>query len=251
MTVEKPWHEDNEFWKLLDPVLFSEKRWAVTEEEVAGIIKLTSLEPGERVLDLCCGPGRHSLELARRGFVVTGVDRTLPYLERARAATEKEGLSVEFVHEDMRNFCRPGAFDVAMNYYTSFGYFRDKSENEKVLKNLFSSLRPGGRLLLELMGREVLARIFRERDWLERDGVFLLEERKVEDNWTWIDNRWIVFKDGKKKEFSLTLRLYSAVDLSSILESVGFEETKSYGDIAGSPYDHTAKRLILAAKKPG
>ncbi len=251
MAEDRPWHEDGEFWELLDPVLFTEKRWGIVEEEVNGIVELVSLKKGEKVLDLCCGPGRHSLELARRGFAVTGVDRTPPYLERARAAAEKEGLSIEFIHEDMRNFCRPDAFDVAINYYTSFGYFRDRTEDEKILKNLFCSLRPGGRLLMELMGREVLALIFQPRDWLEKDGVFLLEERKIDENWTWIDNRWIVFKDGKKKEFSLSLRLYSAVELMSLLESVGFRELSAYGNITGTPYDHTAKRLVVTAKKAG
>jgi SAM-dependent methyltransferase len=214
-------------------------------------VELTSLQEGESVLDLCCGPGRHSLELARRGFVVTGVDKTPRYLERAKAAAHQEGLSVEFVQEDMRRFCRPDAFDVAINFYTSFGYFEDKAEDGQVLKNLFASLKPGGRLLMELMGREVLAMIFRERDWLERDGVFLLEERNVEDNWTWIKNRWIVFKNGKKKEFALNLRLYSAVELAALLESVGFEEVRSFGDVSGSAYDHSAKRLVLASRKPG
>ncbi|UCF79044.1 MAG: class I SAM-dependent methyltransferase [Candidatus Eiseniibacteriota bacterium] len=250
MKEEKPWHEDHTFWDLLGPILFTERRWGLVPEEVDGIVELASLRTGEKVLDLCCGPGRHSLELARRGFVVTGVDRTLPYLERAKAAAEKEGLSVEFVHDDMRSFRRPGAFDGAISYYTSFGYFSDAAEERRVLENLFSSLAPGGRLLMELIGREVLARIFKERDWLDIDGTFLLEERKVEEDWTWINNRWIVFKNGKKKEFLLNMRLYSAAELKASLESAGFESVSSYGDITGTPYDHTAKRLIVTAKKP-
>src|SRR5206468_5375646 len=112
------------------------------------------------VLDLCCGPGRHSLEFARHGFQVTGVDRTARYLDAARAAATGEGLTVEFVQGDMPHFQRPAAFDVALNLFTSFGYFEDEAEDLCVLRHLHTSLKPGGQVLLEMAGKEPLARDF-------------------------------------------------------------------------------------------
>ena len=134
------------------------------------------------MLDLCCGPGRHSLEFARRGFRVTGVDRTAHYLTTARAAATREGLTVEFVQEDMRHFHRPAAFDLALNLFSSFGYFEDVANDLRVLQHLHDSLKSGGQVLLEMAGKEPLARMFQPRTWhrhAERDE-YLLEERIIQ-----------------------------------------------------------------------
>jgi 2-polyprenyl-3-methyl-5-hydroxy-6-metoxy-1,4-benzoquinol methylase len=88
MQEAKPWHEQDTFWDTVAPVLFVERRWSDAPVEVEQVVSLLGIEPGARVLDLCCGVGRHSLELARRGFHVTGVDRTRPYLDRASRQAE-------------------------------------------------------------------------------------------------------------------------------------------------------------------
>lgn len=244
-----PWHEDDLFWETFAPGLFTRERWDAVPEEVDQIQNLLGISPGDSVLDLCCGPGRHSLELARRGFSVTGVDRTRLYLESAQRQAREEGLPLELLQEDMRRFRRDGAFDAALSLFTSFGYFSEQKDDEQVLQNLFSSLKPGGRLLIDLMGKEVNARTFRERDWHEREGILFLEERKVSQDWGWLDNRWITIKGMERKEFRLALRLYSATELRQILLDSGFPSVRVFGDLAGSPYDHKAKRLVVIAHK--
>jgi hypothetical protein len=99
------------------------------------------------------------------------------------------------------------------------------------------------------MGKEIIARIFRERDWSEEDGVLLLEERRVSDDWSWMSNRWIVVEDGVRTDFELSHRLYSARELKSLFTDVGFREVTTYGDFEGSEYDHTAQRLVVVARK--
>jgi len=245
----KGWHEDDRLWEATAPLLFSERRWAAAPEEVENIISLLQLPPGASVLDLCCGLGRHSLELVRRGFRLTGVDRTDSYLEEARRRAEAEGLEIEFVREDMRRFRRPGAFDGAINLFTSFGYFEDPEEDKQVLENVYASLRPGGKFLIDTMGKEVLARIFRERDWVEEDGLILLEERRLHDGWSWMETRWIILQDGKQEEFTLKLRLYSGTELAALLQEVGFGGIELFGNLEGKPYDHNARRLVALAQK--
>lgn len=249
MGSVKPWHEDDRFWEVVAPFLFSERRRADAPADVENVISLLAISPGAKVLDLCCGVGRHSLELARRGFHVTGVDRTKLYLDEAIKRAQAEGLTVEFLQDDMRTFYRPGVFDAVINFFTSFGYFENPEEDRRVLVNVYHSLRSGGAFVLELMGKEVLARIFRERDWREEDGMIILEERRLSRNWGWIDNRWIMLKEGERQEFKISHRLYSAVELSSLLGECGFGKVDAYGDLAGSPYDHTAKRLVVVARK--
>ena len=142
--MTNPWHDDDEFWDAFQSTLFTPEHWERAPEQVDALLSLAKPEPSARILDLCCGPGRHSLELARRGFVVTGVDRTERYLAVARARADKEGLKIEFVHADMREFVRPSAFDLVINLYTSFSYFRDPAEDRRVLENIHESLVPGG-----------------------------------------------------------------------------------------------------------
>jgi SAM-dependent methyltransferase len=127
------WHKSDSFWETMAPFLFSERPWESAATEIDPTTALLGVEPGAAILDMCCGPGRYSLELARRGYRVTGVDRTTAYLGQARQQAEEEGLTLEFVEDDMRHFCRPGAFEGAMMMYTSFGYFEDPAENRQVL----------------------------------------------------------------------------------------------------------------------
>ena len=199
---ERPnvWHSDDDFWKTYAPIMFNEQRWAGTPAEVDSLLKLLAPAPRGAILDLCCGPGRHSLELARRGYAVVGVDRTAAYIAEAKQRAKTDHLSIEFVKQDMRRFCRPGAFDAAINMFTAFGYFKNQQDDRRVLLNLHQSLKPGGTLLLEMMGKEILCRNFRERDWREEKGVMLLEERKLSQGWGWIDSRWILIKGTKRKE---------------------------------------------------
>ncbi len=151
----------------------------------------------------------------------------------------------------MRNFCRPEAFDAAINLFTSFGYFEDPAEDRQVIANFFASLKPSGRLLMDMAGKEVLARVFRERDWQEEeDGTLFLEERRITRNWGWIENRWIAIRGERRVEFQLGHRLYSAVELTALLADVGFIDLSVYGSLAGAPYDHTAHRLVVLARKP-
>ena len=249
MQEVKPWHEQNAFWETVAPVLFVERRWSDAPAEVGQVIALLGIDPGAHVLDLCCGVGRHSLELARRGFQVTGVDRTRLYLDRAFRQAKAEGLKVEFVQSDMRTFCKPDAFDAVVNMFTSFGYFEDPEDDRQVVLNMYRSLRPGGVFLIDIMGKEVLARIFRERDWYEEDGVLILQERKVSQSWSWMENRWIILKDDNRTELNLSHRIYSAVELTSLLAGCGFTHLDAYGDLQGSAYDHLARRLVIVAHK--
>ncbi len=246
------WYDQDDFWETFFPTLFSSRRWEAAPAEIDSLLELTDLEPGAHVLDLCCGPGRHSLELARRGFRVTGVDRTASYLGAARQKVAEESLEIEFVQEDMRRFVRPGAFDAALNLFTSFGYFEDPADDLQVAKNLYASLKPGGKLVIEMMGKEVLARIFQERDWAwldEEEGVIMLQERKLSQGWGWIENTWILLRGTDRKTSTISHRLYAGTEMASLLRQAGFASVTLFGGLDGVPYDQYARRLVVVAKK--
>jgi SAM-dependent methyltransferase len=246
------WFEDETLWESLEGFLFSQFRsHEMTVQEAEQILALVALPPGAAVLDLCCGPGRHTIEFARRGFQVTGVDRTARYIEAARAAAIRAGLNVELVQEDMRRFQRPGAFTLALNMFSSFGYFAQTAEDLQVLRHLHASLQPGGNLLLEMVGKELVARDFQTRTWHRHAKYeeYLLEERHIQDGWDVVENHWTWLRGSERQVFRWHIRLYSGTELRALLSQAGFARVRLYGSLAGTPYDQSAQRLVAVATK--
>lgn len=250
MTTATRWHEDEALWETWRPYGLDAARIQAAGSEVDRVIERLQIAPGAAVLDLCCGVGRHSVELARRGYRATGVDRNGRYLQFARAAAQQAGVDLELLEADMRLFRREGAFDAAVNLWTSFGYFETEAENRSVLENLYACLKSGGRLLMELHGKEVLAKVFQPRRWEQHGDAIVCEETRVIDGWRHVEARWVFLHGGRRDEFTVKTRCYSAVELSDLLTDCGFVEVHVFGDLAGAPYDHEAKRLIVTARRP-
>ncbi len=243
------WFEDESFWKELYPFIFSDQRFAEAADQVSKILDLVGTG-GPAVLDLCCGPGRLSLPLAESGLSVTGVDRSPFLLDKARERTAARNIDIEWVQEDMRTFLRAGSFDLVLNMFTSFGYFDDKNDDMTVLANIYSSLKPAGTFLIDLMGKEILARIYQPTlSEVAPDGTRLFQRHEVFDNWTRVRSEWILVKGETARTFRFHHTLYSAQELTDRLAQVGFENIEVYGDLDANPYDRNAKRLILKARK--
>ncbi|MDR1948711.1 MAG: class I SAM-dependent methyltransferase [Spirochaetaceae bacterium] len=279
------WWNDAEFWERYAPIMFDNKRWTEVPEVADGITRLARLglyggeEPasggmangtsdgmadgtdGEtgggrpclqsppRILDLCCGFGRITLELARRGFSATGVDVTRAYLETARADAAYENLDVEFVHADGRLFSRHEEFDAAVNCYISFGYFENSDDDRLMARNVWDSLKPGGAFIIETLGKEIAVRDFTQGEWFERAGYTVLTEYAPVDSWTRLWNRWILIREGNRIEKTFTQRLYAASELRQLLLEAGFSRVELYGGWDESPYDYRAEKLIAVGRK--
>ena len=242
------WFEDERFWQSTYPFLFPAERFAAAEAEVAELAKLTGSQ-FRRVLDLCCGPGRHSIALARQGARVTGVDRSPFLLDKARSRADLEELDIEWVQEDMRLFVRPGEFDLAISLFTSFGYFEDE-QNLTVLRNVFRSLAPGGFFIVDVMGKEIVARSFAASAVDEQpDGSVWVQAREIIDDWYRIRSRWFLIRDRKVTEATFDNALYSGRELADLLKKAGFEQVKLSGSLQGIPYDLNAQRLVAVAQK--
>jgi SAM-dependent methyltransferase len=220
--------------------------------EVDFIVKALDLPAGAKVLDLCCGQGRHSLELARRGFQVVGVDLSEALLYAARKRAESEGLSVTFLHCDMREIDFADEFDAVINMFTSFGYLESEAEDEKVLGKVAQALKSGGKFLLDVVNRDRLVRDFQAREWHAADeGWLVLEERTFDHLSGRMETRWVcVARDGVRYERLSSVRLYTASELRTMLERAGLKVTNLFGDYDGSPYSWDSQRLIVVACKP-
>jgi SAM-dependent methyltransferase len=243
------WFENEDFWSDFYPFMFPAERFAAARDEVERIITLTLCNSGN-LLDLCCGPGRHAVEFAQRGFCVTGVDRSSFLLDRAREHAAAAGISVEWVMEDMRNFVRPTTFDLACSLFTSFGYFQHEQEDLRVLSNMHRSLKPDGVLVIEALGKERLARTWQNSLCNElADGSLVLQRPQVRDDWSRIRSEWTLVKDGRARSFQFEHFIYSGRELKDRLLNCGFKQVDLFGGLQGSPYDLDALRLVAVARK--
>jgi 2-polyprenyl-3-methyl-5-hydroxy-6-metoxy-1,4-benzoquinol methylase len=269
MEHKTEWFRDEQFWERYAPIIFDGGRWTEVSRVADGVTRLARLRlygeeagapedrappspaEGVRALDLCCGFGRITAELARRGFSATGVDISESYLMTAREDAAYEHLDIEYVNADARSFRRPGAFDLAVNLYISFGYFEDPRDDRLMLENVFESLKPGGTLIMETLGKEIAVRDFTRGEWFRRAGFLVLTEYEPVDSWGGLKNRWILIDgEGKRLEKTFTQRLYGATELRALLLETGFSPVELYGNWDEGPYDERAERLIAAARKP-
>lgn len=244
------WFTDESFWARLYPVLFPPARIERAFEEVAQLVELSGVDSG-RALDLCCGAGRHAVALAKRGFDVTGVDLSTFLLDKARGAAEEAKVSVEWVTDDMRRFVRPGAYDLVLNLFTSFGYFALQADDVKALKNMVASLTEGGAVVIDVIGKEALAeRLPLNRQPTEEvDGSLLIQRVEVVDDWRRARSEWILIRDGTAERFRFEHTLYSGQELRELMNWAGLSNVSLYGGLDGRPYGPGAERLVAVGRK--
>ena len=230
--------------------MFPPERIEAGKEQVEKLLKLID-SSGDVALDLCCGPGRCSIPLAKSGYSVTGVDRSAFFLDKARESAVEAGCEIEWVEADMRDFVRKESFDLVLNMFTSFGYFEDKNEDQKVLGNMFTSLRPGGSIVMDVLGKERLAKVFQPTTSTDLpDGSTLIQRHEIRSSWTRVRNEWIFIRDGRAKKYQFEHTIYSGQELADRLSLAGFSQIELYGNLDGDDYGTEAERLIAVARKP-
>jgi SAM-dependent methyltransferase len=242
--------QDDEFWTEFHDFLFSEQRHTQAEE-LLGTSPLMSFPPGARVLDLCCGPGVFTVPLARRGHDVTGVDLSPAMLDRARKLAAEAGVTPAYVQADVLDYEAPGRYDVVLNMFTSFGYFEDPADNARVLRTMHDCLRPGGTLLLDVAGKELLARKVTPPKVVQRGDDLLVQTDTVLDDWARLRSDWVLVRGDRVTRASLVWFVYSAVELRRMAREAGFRDIAIFGGFDGRPYDQDAERLILRAVRTG
>ena len=265
MNCKEEWFSDANFWKNYAPIIFDDKHWSEVPEVADSVTRLAGLRlyglhrevgGGPKALDLCCGMGRITAELARRGFSATGVDLCGEFLETAREDAAYEGLDIEYIEADARSFRRPDFFDTAVNLYISFGYFENQDNDLLVARNVYDSLKGGGSFIIETLGKEIAVRDFVQGEWFERAGFTVLTEYEPVDSWAALKNRWILIPNAEKVkgttgriEKTFTQRLYAATELRALLFEAGFKTVELYGGWDERPYDQSAEALIAVGRK--
>lgn len=241
-----------ELFETEDPLRFdlygeSEKSRA----QVDFVIEKLALQPGDRILDLCCGHGRHLLDLMKRGYEVVGVDLSEYMLAKCREAAEMEGLKPNLIQADMREINFDSEFDAVINLFTSFGYLESDDEDQKVLDAVSRALKPGGRFIMDIHNRDVFMARFLERSWSENSrGDIILEERWFDPMTGRNSAREItIHADGHRSERRNIVRFFAFTEIAKMLSQAGLKVRTVFGDWEGSEFTRTSKGMLIVSEK--
>ncbi len=221
------------------------------EQEAADIVNLIQRTikppPTARVLDVCCGSGRHSIEFAKRGYSVTGFDlsRYLISLAKKNLAEAKEkDLKARFYIKDMRSFYFKVPFEICINLFSSFGYFESDKDNFKVFSNVSDCLKDGGYFVFDYLNENFLRENLKELTEDEMNGKKIIQKRRIENNY--------VIKEITigNKVFEERIKLYSLPRIKNALKQNGLNTEFVFGDYYGNSFDRKESgRMIVFAKK--
>lgn len=213
------------------------------ENEVDSIVKWLKLTPEDLILDLCCGTGRHSIALARRGYRVTGLDLSESLL--SCAAKFSKGLPVRFVQGDMRSLpFSEGMFDVVLNLFTSFGYFVEDQDNERVLAEISRVLKPGGRFLIDFLNRPAVVQGLVPVSEREEEGIKIREERWIEGDV--VCKRIFLSDDRGSRQYEERVKMYARDQMEQMMRRAGLTVQRVWGDFEGNPHTEHSQRMIIA-----
>ncbi|MCB9603754.1 MAG: methyltransferase domain-containing protein [Sandaracinus sp.] len=221
------------------------------ERECDFITARLNLAPGATILDVGCGLGLHAIELTRRGFLVVGLDLSLPMLSRAGDEAQDHGLKINFLHADMREMNFDGAFDAVLCWGTTFGYFDDES-NKRVVERLHRALKPRGVLLLDVVNRDHVIRSQPNLIWFEGDGCICMEESKFNYFLSRLEvKRTVMLDDGRQRDSVYTLRSYALHELGLLLHQQGFRVAEVSGMTAtpGVFFGADSPRILIVAER--
>ncbi|MFD2372036.1 class I SAM-dependent methyltransferase [Brevibacillus sp. GCM10020057] len=222
---------------------------AAADSEVANLLARLPIKPTGRVLDLCCGNGRHSRALARRGYEVVGVDLSPVLLKLAEEQNSYPNL--RFVRCDMREITFREEFDIVVNLFTSFGYFSTDEENETVVRNMARALKKGGEVVIDYLSPSYVQANLVPESHKEAEGMQIHEQRWIENGF--VQKRITIRSEGtcEPREYREQVRLFSAGEMRGMLERAGFGRIQVFGDYQFEPFeaDRSPRMIFYAVKQ--
>jgi SAM-dependent methyltransferase len=220
-------------------------------KQVDFIEQSLGVSKGGTILDVGCGLGLHAVELTRRGYLVVGLDLSLSMITRAAELAQQQQLKLNVVHADIREMEFDGAFDGVICMGTTFGFFDDDA-NRDVLARLNHALRPGGRVLMDMVNRDYVLRFQPNLVWFEGDECVCMEESDFNYfNSRLTVKRTMMREDGKQSNAEYSVRLYSLHELGLLMQQVGFRVIEVSGQeaIRGAFFGGNSPRMLLLAER--
>ena len=222
-----------------------------TTAEADFLIQNLNCELGGHVLDVPCGNGRLTFELANRGYRVTGVDIAEEFIAEARSRVADGSASAQFILGDMRNIEGLGVYDGAFCFGNSFG-FLEYADMEKFLAGVARALKPGARFIVNTaMAAESVLPDFEEQSCHEMgDIVMTVKERYLAEE-SCVDSEYIFERNGETDSRKAKHWIYTVAEIRRMLERAGFEILNCFGSLKGGPFKLGARELFVVSEATG
>jgi SAM-dependent methyltransferase len=247
MAVNRDWWKKfySGTWQYIHSSFRTQERTAKEADFIEGILRI---KPPARILDVPCGEGRLSIELASRGYKVTGVDFNKHFLMTGETIARKEGLVIVWHQGDMRDLHWKDAFDAVICMWQSFGYFDDQG-NQEFIKAVSRSLKKGGHFLLDTQAAETLYPVYKTEDKFRIAGVKAIVNRYMDHETSRNMERFTFTKKGKRRSYHSSIRIYTYQEVANILGQNAFSQIKSFGSFSRDPFRFGASRLLMVVRR--
>jgi SAM-dependent methyltransferase len=245
MDMNEPWYVTSFQEDYLK--IYSHRTDEAAKQEIEDIVAILNMRPGSKVLDLCCGNGRHSRELATLGFEVTGIDLSTVLLEEARKKNKE--LNINYIQSDVRKLSFSNDFDYVLNLFTSFGYFEERSENKKVFESIYHSLKKGGTFLIDFLNPGYIRSSLVPYSERHAEGLLIIEKRRIEGN-TVIKDIEVKEDHAENRTYQEEVNLFEYVEMQSMLIECGLHVEQVIGSFKEEHYDvDLSPRMIIIGRK--
>jgi SAM-dependent methyltransferase len=236
------------FSGLLLDALDHTKSHDYTRQEATYLERVLVLPQAGKVLDVPCGSGRLMLELAARGYQMTGIDIAQPSVDELCRRAQERNLVIAAEQGDMRDLRWNTEFDGAYCAWESFGYF-DDAGNLDFLKAVYRALKPGARFLIDTHVVESFLPHFPHRFWSQSGDLLVLEEADYDLDRGRFSREWVFIRGEQQEKRSLSLRLYTYRELCGLLTEAGFTDLKGYNLLSVEKFAVGGPRLNIIARK--
>ena len=248
---EKVYYDFSELFEADEYLYFMEDtlRTENTGAQIDFIERALQLTPPQRVLDLGCGHGRHSIELALRGYAVTGIDLSESFLASAQRDATLRGAEVQFALGDIGAFEAPACFDAVVCLFDAFGFFED-DHCLRTLRCAYAALAPGGRFLLDLRTREWMLRLPPAAVVEKPNGDMMIDRHRFyADSARFVDRRTYL-RGAVRRDVTFSVRLFALHEIQALIEEAGFELEQAFGGFDGGAASKDRPRTLLVGRKP-
>lgn len=238
-----PWFEEW-FDTELYPQVYRHRSDKEAHSTIDMFMNSVPLAPGAKVLDLCCGSGRHARALHNAGFDVTGIDLSGTLLDIARRESEADGP--DYFRRDMRDTYPGAPYDCVTNFFTSFGYFDDEEDDIVVLRRVVEALRkPGGCFFFDYLNAEFTRSNLIPSETKTFEDMTVVLERSVDHKFVY--KTITIAEGGRENRFVERVRLYDLGDFERMFYNAGLSIRNIFGSYDGGAYSQYAPRLIIVA----
>jgi SAM-dependent methyltransferase len=226
-------------------ILYQQHNNAEAEFFIDNLCRYLKPDDNSRLLDIACGRGRHAIYLNKQGYDVTGIDLSIANIQYAK---QFENNRLHFYVHDMRYLFYINYFDIALNLFTSFGYFETEYDHIKALKNFRKALKPNGLMVLDFFNSNKITKALKYSDVKTIDGIDFNINKKVEGDKI---TKCIAFEDkGKQYAFKEEVKAFAFEDFKRFFTQSGFEVVHCFGNYKLDEFDlTTSDRLIFICKK--